>query len=39
MTGLDLTARLAAVAGDEFARLKAIGPMAPFSTLREPAHA
>jgi hypothetical protein len=39
MTGLDLAARLAAVGGDEFARLKASGPMAPFSTLREPAHA
>lgn len=39
MTGLDLAARLVAVAGDEFARLKASGPLAPFSTLREPAHA
>ena len=39
MTGLDLAARLPATADDAFARRRASGPAAPFSTLREAQHA
>jgi predicted TIM-barrel fold metal-dependent hydrolase len=38
MTGIDLNERLESIAGDEFARLKASGRAAPFSTIT-PAHA
>lgn len=39
MTGLDLAARLPATRTDEFARRRAAGPAAPFSTLAAVAHA
>jgi predicted TIM-barrel fold metal-dependent hydrolase len=38
MTGLELRARLTKIHNDEFARRRAGGPAAPFSTLREAMH-
>lgn len=39
MNGLDLESRLAAIQDDEFARRRAAGPLAPFSTARVQANA
>jgi predicted TIM-barrel fold metal-dependent hydrolase len=39
MSGLDLAARLPATKDDEFTRARANGPLPPFSTVREVAHA